>query len=100
MLNKNAILLACNIGCNNVVVEGDCKELIDAIKTGNIPSSIHNVVYDIYQLSKSIVGISFQWISREQNKATHSLAHEALHNHDFLFNQSVQLFFVREKMPY
>ncbi|XP_074283835.1 uncharacterized protein LOC141608373 [Silene latifolia] len=69
-------------GHKNIVVESDCKSLIDALKmkeTGR--SDFHLILHDICCFYNSFACISWNFVSRKYNRVAHELAHWGSMNH-------------------
>ena len=66
-----------------VVIEGDSKTCIEALRTQNldVPWRISNCLTDICHLTSLLSYCSFIWVRREANCAAHELATWPLQNH-------------------
>lgn len=92
------ILLARNRGINPLIVERDYKEFIDSLHTSKDLINNQNVMYDIRSLRINMEAISFTWVNRALNEASHMLAKEALKNHAFSMNLAVQALFINHNV--
>ena len=65
-----------------VVIEGDSKTCIEALRTQNldVPWRISNCLTEIYHLTSLLSYCSFIWVRREVNHAAHELATWSLQN--------------------
>lgn len=61
-------------GVKKVVCESDSAQLIKAINAGESPPELYGILSDVYDISCYFDVIFFSWISRENNKATDSVA--------------------------
>ncbi|XP_074265208.1 uncharacterized protein LOC141587632 [Silene latifolia] len=62
-------------GCLCLVVESDCKVLIDALKLKTKRSNFHLLLDDIYSICNDFESVLWSFVSRKHNSVAHELAH-------------------------
>ncbi|GJX60935.1 reverse transcriptase [Tanacetum coccineum] len=79
---RSAYRLALTYGWQNAIVESDCKVAISlASSEGDPPWSLYAIVADI-RIWASQLALSFSWVKRECNLATHLVAKIACRSHE------------------
>ena len=78
-----SVQLAVSFTSIKVVIEGDSKMCIEALRTQNldVPWRISRCLIEIYRLTSFLSNCSFNWLRREANCAAHELATWSLQNH-------------------
>ena len=72
---RNGLLLAGQVGCNRVIVESDCLEVIQIMKDGGNSLGAAAAIYEECSfLCRSFTAVSFSHCPREANSAADSLA--------------------------
>lgn len=74
---REAMSFAESMGLEQITVENDCLELIQACRDEISRGEISNIVKDIKVLKTRFQMVAFTWIYREGNKAAHTVAHLA-----------------------
>ena len=75
---RKAIEFAMDIGFSNIVIEGDCVQVINAIKASKANlSRLGHVVEDIQVLISGLRWAEVRWVKRSANLIAHSLARYA-----------------------
>lgn len=74
---RKALAFADSMGMEAILVENDCLELIQACRNEIRRGEIFNVVKDIITFKKHFQRAGFTWISREDNRVAHHIAHLA-----------------------
>uniref|UniRef100_A0A7N2M6W5 RNase H type-1 domain-containing protein n=1 Tax=Quercus lobata TaxID=97700 RepID=A0A7N2M6W5_QUELO len=72
---RTALEFAVDIGLSDIVIEGDCVQVINAIKAdrGNL-SQLGHVIEDIQVLISGLRWVKVRWVKRSANLVAHSLA--------------------------
>ncbi|XP_071926981.1 uncharacterized protein [Coffea arabica] len=79
MAIRKALIFAKRNGWMNIIVQSDCKGIIDQIREGNLNDHLAGaVLFDIEVLSKGFSSCLFSFIKREGNSVSHQLAKFAL----------------------
>ncbi|XP_065626120.1 uncharacterized protein LOC136066171 [Quercus suber] len=74
----NALEFAVDIGFSDIVTEGDCIQVIDAIKASKANlSRLGHVFDDIQVLISGLRWVEVLWVKRSANLVSHSLARHA-----------------------
>ena len=72
---RDGLLLAGEIGCNKVVVESDCMEVVEIMQNGGNSRGPTSTIYEECSfLCRSFARVSFAHCPREANRAAHELA--------------------------
>ena len=72
---RNGLLLAGEVGCNKLVVESDCIEVVEVMQYGGNSLGAAATIYeDSTFLCRNFARVSFPHCSREANMAAHDLA--------------------------
>lgn len=67
--------IALEAGLRHIELESDCLKLISHLKRGTREnSSFGNIVFDILELSKKCLNISYSHVCRRGNQVAHNLA--------------------------
>ena len=75
MALKEGLLLAQQIGCNRLMIQSDCLEVVETMKQDGISATASAPVYDeCAQLWQDFVSISIEHCNREANKVAHEVA--------------------------
>jgi len=75
MALKEGLLLAQQIGCNRLMIQSDCLEVVETMKQDGISATASAPVYDeCVQLWQDFVSISIEHCNREANKVAHEVA--------------------------
>jgi ribonuclease HI len=76
---KEGLMLAQHIGCNRLIIQSDCVEVVDTMKDGgftaNSAAALHdecNIIWSEFQ------NIMIEHCNREANQAAHNLARRAM----------------------
>jgi ribonuclease HI len=78
MALRDGLLLAGQIGCNKLMVESDCLEVIQTMQDGGFSSGAAAAIYEeCCFLCRGFTSVSFSHCAREANSAAHSLAARA-----------------------
>ncbi|RYR45940.1 hypothetical protein Ahy_A07g031709 [Arachis hypogaea] len=77
---REAIIIAENLNIENVNIESDCLQLIQALKTGDTLWEAESIIRDIKIIQKRLPNCGFSWISRQGNVLAHTLASLKAHN--------------------
>lgn len=64
---RETVVLAHNYRLSNIMIEGDCKELINTLFNEPFPVQIRGLVFDIKRFSEDLQSVTFAWIPRSQN---------------------------------
>ena len=71
---KEGLMLAQHIGCDRLIFESDCMEVVQTIKDGGFSTNLAAVLYDECNIIWSgFQDISIEHCSREANQAAHEL---------------------------
>ena len=75
MALKEGLLLAQQIGCNRLMIQSDCLEVVETMKQDGISATaILNRYDECSQLWQDYVSISIEHCNREANKVAHEVA--------------------------
>jgi ribonuclease HI len=76
---RDGLLLAQQIGCNRVVIQSDCMEVVQTMHNGGFSATAAVAIYDeIVLLWKEFSEISISHCNRLCNSVAHELARQAL----------------------
>ena len=76
---RHALVLAKQNGWRNIIIQTDCKRIVDQIRDGKLNDHLAGaVLFDIIALSKDFSSCLFSFVKREGNNVTHQLAKFAL----------------------
>ncbi|KAK4478075.1 hypothetical protein RD792_017340 [Penstemon davidsonii] len=76
---KSALNFGLDNGWNNIILEGDCKVVIEGIESSFSTSNIGPLLNEIQHLATRFVSFRAQHIFREGNQAAHALAKNPSH---------------------
>jgi hypothetical protein len=77
MALRNGLDLASSLGCNRLLVELDCMEVIEVMKNGgNSLSSVAKIYEECSFICRSFSNVSFSHYPRETNRTADSLVVE------------------------
>ena len=75
---RNGLILASNSGCNNIIVNSDCMEVIQTMQDDGNSTGVAAAIYEECSfLARNFSSISFVLCPRERNKVAHLLASQA-----------------------
>jgi len=75
---KEGLMLAQHIGCNRLIVQSDCMEVVQIMKEGGFSANSAAAIYDDCNIIWSgFQDISIEHCSREANQVAHNLARRA-----------------------
>jgi ATP:corrinoid adenosyltransferase len=75
---KEGLMLAQHIGCNRLIIQSDCMEVVQIMKDGGVSANSAAAIYDDCNIIWSgFHDISIEHCSREANQVTHNLARRA-----------------------
>ncbi|XP_071916171.1 uncharacterized protein [Coffea arabica] len=78
---RKALLFVNKNGWRNIIIQSDCKRIIDQIREGNLSDHLAcAVLCDILVLSKDFSSCLFSFVKREGNNVSHHLAKFALNS--------------------
>ncbi|XP_071939813.1 uncharacterized protein [Coffea arabica] len=76
---RHALVLAKQNGWRNIIIQTDCKRIVDQIRDGKLNDHLAGaVLFDIMALSKDFSSCLFSFVKREGNNVSHQLAKFAL----------------------
>lgn len=76
---KEGLMLAQHIGCNRLIVQLDCMEVVETMKDGGFSGSSAAALYDeCNTVWSGFQEISIEHCSRDANQAAHELAKRAM----------------------
>ena len=75
---KNGLALAIEVGCNRILIESDCLEVIEVMESGGNSIGAAAAIYEnITFLCRNLSHVLFSHCPREANSAAHTLASKA-----------------------
>jgi ribonuclease HI len=75
---KEGLMLAQHIGCNRLIIQSDCMEVVQIMKDGGFSANSTAAIYDDCNIIWSgFQDISIEHCSREANQVAHNLARRA-----------------------
>jgi hypothetical protein len=78
MALRDGLLLAGQIGCNKLIVESDCMEVVQTMQEGGFSSGAAAAIFEECGfLCRSFASVIFCHCAREANEAAHTLAARA-----------------------
>lgn len=80
MALREAISLAANLSIENVLLESDSLDLINACRGETEIGEIRNIVQDVKHMRMSFRKCGFTWIHRSGNNLAHTLAQKVQRN--------------------
>lgn len=76
---KEGLVLAQLLGCNRIMIQSDCVEVVETMKQDGISATASAPIYDeCFILWQDFVSICIDHCNREANCAAHELAREAM----------------------
>jgi len=79
MAVKDGLLLAQHIGCNGIIIQSDCLEVVETMQQGGFLAAAGAPIYDeCNHLWQEFQSISIEHCDRESNQVAHVLAREAI----------------------
>ena len=76
---KDGLLLAQRIGCNGIIIQSDCLEVVETMQQGGFSAAPGAPIYDeCNHLWQEFQSISIEHCDRESNQVAHVLAREAI----------------------
>jgi ribonuclease HI len=79
MAVKDGLLLARHIGCNRIIIQSDCLEVVETVQQGGFLAAAGAPIYDeCNHLWQEFQSISIEHCDRESNQVAHVLAREAI----------------------
>jgi len=80
---KEGLLLAKHIGCNNLILQSDCLEVVETMKEGGLSTTAATINFDeCYNLWKDQYAVRMEHCNRDANKVAHELARQAFYTKD------------------
>lgn len=75
---KEGLMLAQQIGCNRVIFQSHCMQVVDTMKDGGFSATTAAAIYEeCHDLWKNFANVDIQHCNREANQVAHQLAREA-----------------------
>jgi len=75
---KEGLMLAQHIGCNRIIIQSDCMEMVYIMKDGGFSANSAAAIYDDYNIIWSgVQDISIEHCRKEANQVAHNLAKRA-----------------------
>jgi hypothetical protein len=75
---KEGLMLAQHIGCNRLIIQSDCMEVVQIMKEGGFSANLVAAIYDdCNTIWSGFQDISIEHCSREANQVAHNLARRA-----------------------
>ncbi|XP_050217657.1 uncharacterized protein LOC126668508 [Mercurialis annua] len=76
---RHVIMIASQLGLKNIIIEGDCLNVISASQgKKDIPSTIDVIIFDTVRLSSSFISCDFAYVKRMSNWMAHEVAKKSL----------------------
>jgi ribonuclease HI len=76
---KEGLMLAHHIGCNRIIIQSDCMEIVQTMKDGGFTANSAAALYDKCNIiCCGFQDITIEHCNREANQAAHSLARRAM----------------------
>ncbi|XP_021621451.1 uncharacterized protein LOC110621477 [Manihot esculenta] len=91
---REALLFAKNRGFSRSIIEGDSLITVQACRGNPVPLSIQDIISDSLDIAKSFQFISFSWVRRTYNQASHLLCKKFIKDNSFRVNLLYQMNFV------
>ncbi|XP_050226158.1 uncharacterized protein LOC126675546 [Mercurialis annua] len=76
---RHAIMIVSQLGLRNIIIEGDCLNVISAAQgKKDIPSTIKVIIFDTVRLSSSFISCDFAYVKRMCNWMVYEVAKKFL----------------------
>ena len=78
---RDGLIIAGNVGCNRILVESDCMEVVEVMQNGGNSLGVAAAIYEECTfLCRNFTCVIFSHCPREANRATHNLAQFSMGN--------------------
>ena len=71
---RDGLIIAGNVGCNRILVESDCMEVVEVMQNGGNSLGVAVAIYEEYFPLSQFTRVIFSHCPREANRAAHLLA--------------------------
>ena len=81
---RDGLIIAGNVGCNILLVESDCMEVVEVMQNGGNSLGVAAAIYEeCIFLCRNFTRVIFSHCPREANRAAHNLARFSEGNHSW-----------------